>query len=134
MRYLLDTHIVFWALGDESKLPGAILSVINDQKNEIYFSSASVWEVVIKHGKNPKNMPVSGQDFLNSCLEAGFMPLPIGYAHVLAVDTLHRNEGEPPHNDPFDRILIAQAKVETMTLITHDHLLTGYGENCVMKI
>lgn len=134
MKYLLDTHILFWSMTDEQKLPEDILALINDQKNEIYFSSASVWEVVIKHRKNPKNMPVGGQDFIHGCLEAGFIPLPIDNSHILAVDTLRRTDGEPPHNDPFDRILIAQAKTEAMRLITHDSLLTGYAEKCVMKI
>ena len=104
MRYLLDTHILFWSMSDEAKLSEQVLLLINDPENEIMFSSASVWEVVIKHDKNPAGMPVGGQEFLEGCLEAGFMPLPIENHHVLAVSTLIRREGEPPHNDPFDRI------------------------------
>ena len=134
MRYLLDTHILFWSMSDEDKLSEQVLSMVNDPENEIMFSSASVWEVVIKHDKNPAGMPVGGQEFLEGCLEAGFMPLPIENHHVLAVSTLIRKEGEPPHNDPFDRILIAQAKSEGVTLITHDRLLEGYGEKCVLKV
>ena len=134
MKYLLDTHILFWSMNDEEKLPEDVLALINDQRNEIYFSSASVWEIVIKHRKNPQIMPVSGRDFLNACLESGFTPLPIDNSHVLTVDTLRRKAGEPPHSDPFDRLLIAQAKTEAMKLITHDSLLTGYAEKCVMKI
>ena len=134
MRYLLDTHILFWSMSDEGKLSEQVLSMVNDPENEIMFSSASVWEVVIKHDKNPAGMPVGGQEFLEGCLEAGFMPLPIENHHVLAVSTLIRKEGEPPHNDPFDRILIAQAKSEGVTLITHDRLLEGYGEKCVLKV
>ena len=60
MKYLLDTHILFWSMNDEEKLPEDVLALINDQRNEIYFSSASVWEIVIKHRKNPQIMPVSG--------------------------------------------------------------------------
>lgn len=134
MRYLLDTHILFWSMADEDKLPEDVLAIINDRDNDIFFSSASVWEVVIKHAKNPGNMPVTGRAFLDACLKAGYIPLSIENMHVLAVDTLRRMAGEPPHNDPFDRILIAQAKTESMTLITHDNLLTGYGEACVMLI
>ena len=134
MRYLLDTHILFWSMSDEGKLSEQVLSMVNDPENEIMFSSASVWEVVIKHDKNPAGMPVGGQEFLEGCLEAGFMPLPIENHHVLAVTTLIRKEGEPPHNDPFDRILIAQAKSEGVTLITHDRLLEGYGEKCVLRV
>ena len=57
MKYLLDTHILFWALSAEDKLPEEALKCINDPENDIFFSSASVWEVVIKHSKNPVNMP-----------------------------------------------------------------------------
>ena len=110
MKYLLDTHILFWSMSDEKKLSEDVLSVINDPENEIYFSSASVWEVVIKHSKNPENMPVNGREFMEACMKAGFITLPIRNNHVLAVDNLRRKEGEPPHNDPFDRLLIAQAK------------------------
>ena len=132
MKYLLDTHIIFWAVCNEDRLPAEILNIINSQENDIYFSSASVWEVVIKHRKNPKNMPVDGQNLLN-CLKASFIPLPIENAHVLAVDELQRST-EKIYNDPFDRILIAQAKTENMIFITHDSLLTGYDERCIMKI
>lgn len=134
MRFLLDTHILFWSMSAEDKLPENVLNIINDMENKIFFSSASVWEVVIKHGKNPINMPVDGQEFMKGCLKAGFIPLPIENHHVLAVGKLTRKNGEPPHNDPFDRILITQAKTENMILITHDNLLGGYDEPCVMKI
>ncbi|MBQ6503343.1 MAG: hypothetical protein IJI57_05470 [Flexilinea sp.] len=79
-------------------------------------------------------MPVSGQKFLNECFNAGFIPLSIEYDHVLAVSNLHRSNNEPQHNDPFDKLLISQAKVEEMIFITHDKLLAGYSEKCVMTI
>ena len=134
MRYLLDTHIIFWALGNEKKLDKEVLKAINDPANVIFFSSASVWEVVIKHSKNPAYMPISGEEFFEGCLNAGFTPLAIDNQHVLTVACLHRENGEPAHNDPFDRLLIAQAKAEGMILITHDSLLAGYGEKCVKVI
>ena len=118
----------------EDKLPRHILSWINDPENEVFFSSASVWEIVIKHSKNPAAMPVDGNTFVSGCSKAGFMPLPIENRHVLAVSGLKRMGGVPPHSDPFDRILIAQAKTEGMTMITHDGLLVGYGEKCVLTI
>ena len=79
-------------------------------------------------------MPVSGQKFLNECFNAGFIPLSIEYDHVLAVSNLHRSNNEPQHNDPFDKLLISQAKVEEMIFIAHDKLLAGYSEKCVMTI
>ena len=134
MRILLDTHILFWSMCMEYKLPARILSWINDPENDIFFSSASVREIVIKHSKNPAAMPVDGDAFVSVCIQAGFTPLAIDNRHVLAVGGLKRKDGEPPHNDPFDRILIAQAKTEDMTFITHDSLLAGYGEECVMTV
>ncbi len=134
MKYLLDTHILFWSMSDEAKLSNQVLSMLNDPENQIYFSSASVWEVVIKHIKNPSKMPVEGKVFADECLRAGYIQLPIENHHVLAVTGLNRKNSEPPHNDPFDRILIAQAKTEGMTLITHDGLIGGYGEKCVMVV
>ena len=134
MRILLDTHILFWSMCMEEKLPQHILSWINDPENEVFFSSASVWEIVIKHSKNPTVMPVDGNTFVSECIKAGFTPLAIENRHVLAVSGLKRKDGAPPHNDPFDRILIAQAKTEEMTMITHDGLLAGYGEKCVLTI
>ena len=134
MKILLDTHILFWSMCMEEKLPQRVLSWINDPENDIFFSSASVWEIVIKHSKNPTAMPVDGNTFANECINAGFTPLAIENRHVLAVSDLKRENGVPPHNDPFDRVLIAQAKTEEMTLITHDGLLAGYGEKCVVTI
>ena len=77
---------------------------------------------------------VYGDALVSGCIQAGFTPLAIETRHVLAVGGLKRKDGEPPHNDPFDRILIAQAKTEEMTMITHDSLLDGYGEKCVLTI
>ena len=134
MRILLDTHILFWSMSMEYKLPGQVLSWLNAPENEVFFSSASVREIVIKHGKNPTAMPVDGYAFMDGCTKAGFLPLPIENRHVLAISGLKRKAAEPPHNDPFDRILIAQAKTEGLTLITHDSLLAGYGEECVMTV
>lgn len=79
-------------------------------------------------------MPVGGKQFVDGCIGAGFIPLYIENSHVLAVEKIKRREGEPEHHDPFDRILIAQAKTENMILITHDRLLDGYGEKCVMTV
>lgn len=110
MKYLLDTHILFWSMCDEGKLSSSILSIINSPDNDIFYSSVSVWEVVIKHRRHPDNMPVGGQTFIEGCVKAGFIPLSIENNHVLAVDGLRRKREAGQHNDPFDRMLIAQAK------------------------
>lgn len=89
---------------------------------------------MIKHISHTDNMPVGGQIFIEGCVKAGFIPLSIENKHVLAVEGLQRKPEAGQHNDPFDRMLIAQAKSESMLLITHDGLLSGYDEECIMKI
>ena len=134
MKYLLDSHILIWALFMEEKLPGRVRDIINQPENEIYYSPASVWEIGLKHQKAPEKMPVSGELLMECCEKAGMASLPIVKEHTIAVNRLQRRENEPPHNDPFDRMLLAQARVENLIFITHDHLLDGYGESCVMIV
>lgn len=134
MKYLLDSHILIWALFSDEKLPFDVYTIINDPKNEIYYSAASVWEIGIKHSKSPEKMPVSSQLLAKNCEMADMRSLPITKEHAIAVANLSRAKNTPPHNDPFDRILIAQAKTEDMTFLTHDHLLKDYGEDCVRTV
>lgn len=134
MKYLLDSHILIWALFSDEKLSDEAFAIINAPENEIYYSAASVWEVGIKHDKAPDKMPISSQLLVDNCEAAYMSSLPITKEHAMAVSSLHRGEKTPPHNDPFDRILIAQAKVENMIFLTHDHLLKNYGESCVQTI
>ena len=134
MRLLLDTHILIWALADDPKLPKEARKLILDENNLLYASVVSVWEVIIKRALHPNEMPYSGRDFFDACERAGFETLAVNAAHVLAVEGLRRGANAPPHKDPFDRLLIAQAKVEGMTLVTHDSLLSGYGAPCVLRV
>ena len=134
MRILLDTHVLLWSMSMEYKLPEQVLSWLNNPENEIFFSSASVWEIVIKNSKNPAAMPVYGYAFMDGCTKAGFVPLPIENQHVLAISGLKRKDGEPPHNDPFDRLLLSQAKVENFSFLTHDALIPAYHEKCIIPV
>ena len=134
MKYLLDSHILIWALFSDEKLARKAFDIINSRENEIYYSAASIWEIGIKNTKNPGKMPVSGKLLMECSEQAGMISLPIIKGHAVAVNELQRKEGEPPHNDPFDKMLIAQAKCENMILLTHDHLLDGYEETCIMRV
>lgn len=134
MKYLLDSHILIWALFADEKLSYEAYTVINNLKNEIYYSVASVWEVGIKHSKSPEKMPISSQLLADSCETADMLSLPITKEHAIAVEGLRRVKNTPPHNDPFDRILIAQAKTEGMIFLTHDHLLKDYDEDCIRTV
>ena len=89
-------------------------------------------ENLIKYGL--KKMPVSGIDFMHSCEQAGYKKLPLEDLHIAELANLQRDEKAPPHNDPFDRILLSQAKSEGFYFVTHDPMFRGYNENCVIEV
>ena len=134
MKILLDTHIALWAIADTKKLSAKVIQMLESEKNEIYYSIASVWEVAIKHNIKVEQMPIPEEEFVELCEETGFILLPVEAKHIFVVKTLERPVGAPKHNDPFDRILLAQAKCEKMNLLTHDSLIPYYEEKCVIYI
>lgn len=134
MRILLDTHIALWAIADTAKLPDEVIKILEKESNEVFYSVASVWEVAIKHKIKPENMPVSEEDFVALCEKTGFTRLPIKTDHIFLLKTLVRADNAPKHNDPFDRMLLSQAKYEKLKLLTHDSQFPYYGENCVMSV
>lgn len=131
MKILLDTHIALWAIADSSKIPSKLEPLIASRDNVVYYSLASVWEVAIKHAIHPENMPIEEERFVELCDKTGFVQLPITAEQLYAIKKLSRPQDAPRHNDPFDRLLIAQAKVEGLVFVTHDALLPYYGEPCV---
>lgn len=134
MKLLLDTHIALWAIADSSKLDAQTLKILQDPNNEIYYSVASVWEIAIKHQINPTNMPIPEEDFVALCEQVGLLRLDIKPEHINMIKTLRRVEQAPKHNDPFDRLILAQAKSEDFIFITHDSLIPDYNETCIMKV
>jgi PIN domain nuclease of toxin-antitoxin system len=123
VKLLIDTHIALWAITDDPKLPQSGRSMIISDQNEIIVSAASIWEIAIKHSLGRGNMPISGVEALGYFQEAGYRLLSVTAEHAAYVEKL-----PPIHADPFDRILISQAKCEPMIFITHDALLFEYGE------
>lgn len=134
MKVLLDTHLLLWALADDPKLPATARTVIADGSNPVFYSAASVWEVSIKHALHPDRMLADAKSLIGFCRDAGFDPLPIANRHVEALETLARAAGLPPHNDPFDRIMIAQAKADGLIFLTHDARIAEYDESCVLWV
>ena len=125
MRLLLDTHIALWAILDDRRLPKPVKGLIEDLDNEVIVSAASVWEIAIKHalGRGRRtDMPISGPVALNYFRRAGYGLLAVSAGHAAAVADL-----PPLHADPFDRVLVAQALMEPLRLITRDRRLAGYG-------
>jgi len=126
MNVLLDTHVALWAITDDPKLPQKARELIQSPKATVWISVASVWEIAIKHSLDRGDMPVSSQDAVRYFNESGYRLLAIEAEHVIAVEEL-----APHHQDPFDRILVAQALVEPMRLITHDSLVALYSDSVI---
>ena len=134
MNLLLDTHVLIWALNEDPRLPDQAREMILDENNAVYYSSVSVWEIAIKHAKYPEEVEFTGKELSQFCQEAGFLSVEMRDRHVFALETITRAEGAPPHHDPFDRMLIAQAKAENMAFITHDAMLPYYEEKCIIPV
>ena len=134
MNILLDTNILIWALNEDPRLPEKARELILDENNAVYYSSVSIWEISIKHAVHPENVAFTGKELSQYCQEAGFLQVEMRDRHVFALETITRAEGAPPHHDPFDRMLIAQAKAENMSFITHDALLPYYEEKCIIAV
>ena len=134
MKLLLDTHILYWFFDGDQKLSPQAREMIENLDNEKFFSVLSVWEIAVKHEKHPQNMTITGVEFAETCREAGFLPLDVSDKYVAALETLRRAEDAPPHKDPFDRMLIAQAKSEGMLFLTHDAKLRYYQEDCIVPV
>jgi PIN domain nuclease of toxin-antitoxin system len=118
MRVLLDTHVLLWALVRPAKLSAAVLKRI--EAAEVYVSAASIWEIGIKAAIG--KLKADPREILEAVEPAGFLFLPISGEHAVEAAKL-----PPLHKDPFDRMLVAQASVEPMILLTDDSALRNYG-------
>lgn len=121
MHYLIDTQVILWAAIAPDRLTGDAVAFLNDPANRLYFSPASIWEIVIKNSLGRPDFKVNPGLLRRGLIDNDYMELPITARHALATEPL-----PPVHKDPFDRILVAQAIVEGMTLVTADALLEQY--------
>ena len=119
MSLLLDTHTLLWWLSDAPALKAEAREAIGQASTVVYVSAASAWEISIKKALGKLDSP----DDLHAALVANhFQPLPITIVHAISAGQLPRH-----HDDPFDRMLIAQAQAEQLTLVTHDTMFRPYG-------
>lgn len=126
MNILLDTHIALWAITDSPRLSAQARELIQAPVSTLWVSVASLWEITIKHSLGRGDMPVSGKDARGYFEQSGYRMLSVEAEHVLAV------AGLPPHHqDPFDRLIIAQALTEPMRLMTHDQQLLRYSDTVI---
>ena len=134
MRVLLDTHILLWALEDSVRLSERARKLIVSPSNQVYVSTISLWEIELKHAAHPHRMLYGAQQISSFCKQAGYQSLQVAERHILALPTLQYEEGRPPHHDPFDRVMLCQAKVDGLVLVTHDSLFPNYLEGCVLRV
>lgn len=121
MKLLLDTQILLWAASHPARLSVAARKLLNDPRNELLFSAASLWEIAVKKTLGREDFRVEPRLLRRGLLDNGYTELPITSQHAVSIDGL-----PPLHKDPFDRMLLAQALTEGITLITADAQLARY--------
>lgn len=123
MNFLLDTHLLLWAASAPERLSAKARGLILALDSQLIFSSASLWEISIKRTLGRADFNVDPRRLWRMLLVNGYRELPISSEHTIAVNDL-----APLHKDPFDRILVAQARVEGLLLLTGDKTVARYGE------
>jgi len=127
MRLLLDTHILLWSAGQPEKLSDSARILLTTPENGLFFSAASIWEIVIKLGLGREDFKVDPHRLRKMLAVSGYVELPVTAEHALRVDTLPLL-----HKDPFDRLLIAQARAEGLVLLTGDSAVAQYRESVLL--
>ena len=122
MKLLLDTQLLLWAAGAPRRLSAQARKLFEDESNELLFSAASLWEIAIKSTLGRDDFKVQPRVLRRGLLDNGYTELPITSQHAVGIDSL-----PDLHRDPFDRLLVAQAQCEGITLVTGDAQLARYG-------
>lgn len=122
MKLLLDTQILLWAAGQPERLSAATKKLLNNPRNTLLFSAASLWEIAIKSTLGREDFRVEPRLLRRGLLDNGYAELPVTSQHAVSIDGL-----PPLHKDPFDRLLLAQAHSEGITLLTGDAQLARYA-------
>ena len=122
MKLLLDTQILLWAAGQPARLSAAARKLLSDRRNELLFSAASLWEIAIKRTLGREDFRVEPRLVRRGLLDNGYTELPVTSQHAVNIDSLPLL-----HKDPFDRLLLAQAFSEGITLLTADAQLARYA-------
>jgi PIN domain nuclease of toxin-antitoxin system len=123
VRLLVDTHLLLWAAAKSRRLPKLARTLLEDGENEVLFSAASLWEIVIKAALRKPDFKVDVSLLRPALQEMGFLELPVSGVHAETLASL-----PAVHKDPFDRMLVAQCVAEKVVLLTNDELLGDYGE------
>jgi PIN domain nuclease of toxin-antitoxin system len=121
LKYLLDTHLLLWAASSPERLSAKALAVFNDPDSSLFFSAASIWEIAIKNGLGRDDFKVDVSLLRRGLLDSGYQEIPLLSAHTVFLKNL-----PALHKNPFDRILVAQATAEGITLVTADSVVAAY--------
>lgn len=124
MTLLVDTHLLLWAAGEPQRLSRKARRLLDDPDSQLWFSAVSLWEVAIKHGLGREDFRVDPRRLRRGLIDNGWRELTISSEHAVATLDL-----PPLHKDPFDRMLVAQAQVEGLALVTSDDLVARYAGN-----
>jgi len=122
VRLLPDTHILLWLAIDSDRLPRPTGDLLSDRANEVAFSTASIWEIAIKTARGRARFKVDPRVVRTGLIDNGFVELPMTGLHAIEAAAL-----PPIHHDPFDRMLVAQARVEQVLLLTSDRTIATYA-------
>ncbi len=121
-RYLVDTHVWLWIQSDPDRLREETREIVQDVRNSLLFSAASAWEIAIKYRLGKLQLPEAPASYVPDRMRrSGTSPLPVDHAHVLRTAELPDH-----HRDPFDRVLVAQAQLLDLTIVTADDQLSAY--------
>jgi PIN domain nuclease of toxin-antitoxin system len=121
LTLLVDTHLLLWAAGEPQKLSRKARRLLGDPGSQLWFSAVSLWEVAIKHGLGREDFRVEPRRLRRGLIDNGWRELAISSEHAVATLDL-----PPIHKDPFDRMLVAQAQIEGLALVTSDELVARY--------
>ena len=128
MRLLLDTHTLIWALSNPKQLSAPVRALIADSRNEIHFSAAAILEIAVGRAAGRRSAPkIPADAAAHLARAAGYLPLPVTDQHAAATETI-----APYHGDPFDRLILAQARLEKLRLVTHDEKLAAYDSRTIL--
>ena len=129
MDILLDTHMAYWFILGNEKIPRLARELISDCSNSVFVSLASAWEIGIKHAKRPDSVVLDADEFIEGCNEAGFVVLPITQDQILESMKIKKPDGID-HQDPFDRMLLGVSSAMRMRLLTQDHEISVDESAC----
>ena len=134
MKFLIDTHILIWAVYEKAKLSTTAKTILQDKNNEIYYSILSIFEIELKRSSHPEQIPITSERIMALADEIGFLQMPLKIEHILEFNKLKRPDNVPPHKDPFDKLIVCQSIAEKIFFLTHDSRIAEYDTPNIYKV